>query len=99
MFSHVVIFWTKPDVPNAAEELIEGIQRYLRGIPGILHFHVGRMVPSHRDVVDQSYQVGLSVVFPDKATHDAYQVHPQHLEFVEKVFKRVCDRVRVYDFA
>jgi hypothetical protein len=38
-------------------------------------------------------------VFPDKAAQDAYQVHPLHLEFVEKVFKRVCDRVVVYDFA
>jgi len=29
---------------------------------------------------------------------DAYQAHSQHVEFVEKVFKQVCDRVVVYDF-
>jgi hypothetical protein len=99
MFSHVVIFWTDPAVPNAAEELVAGAEQYLRGIPGTTHFHVGHMAPSHRAVVDQTYQVALYVGFADKKAQDDYQVHPLHLEFVEKVFKRVCRRVVVYDFA
>jgi hypothetical protein len=98
-FSHVVIFWTDPDNPNSAQELIGGINQYLRPIPGALHFHVGLMAKSHRPVVDQSYQVGLNIVFPDKQTQDDYQIHPLHAEFIEKVFKRVCRRVVVYDFA
>ncbi len=98
MFSHIVIFWTDPANPNAADELVSGAQKYLKPIPGVLHFHVGKMATSHRPVVDQSYQVALNVVFPDKAAQDAYQVHPQHLEFVDKVFKRVCKKVLVYDF-
>ncbi len=99
MFSHVVIFWTDPAQPTAADELVAGINRYLRDIPGVIHFHVGRMVPSHRPVVDQSYQVALNLGFPDKAAQDAYQIHPEHVEFVEKVFKRVCQRALIYDFA
>lgn len=99
MFSHVVIFWTDPAQPNAADELLAGMEEYLRAIPGSLHFHIGRMVPSHRPVVDQSYQVALNLVFPDKAAQDAYQVHPRHVEFVEKVFKKVCKKAVVYDFA
>ncbi len=98
MFSHIVIFWTDPASPRAADELIAGAEKYLKSIPGVLSYHVGRMASSHRPVVDQSYQVGLNLTFPDKATPDAYQVHPQHLEFVEKVFKRVCTKVVVYDF-
>jgi len=98
MFSHIVIFWTDPANPKAADELIAGAEEYLKSIPGVLQFHVGKMATSHRPVVDQSYQVGLNVVFPDKAAQDAYQVHPRHLEFVEKVFKRVCQKVVVYDF-
>jgi len=98
MFSHVVIFWTKEGVENATEELLAGMEKYLKPIPGVLSFHAGRMAPSHRDVVDQSYQAGLHILFADKAAQDAYQEHPMHLEFVEKVFKRVCERVIVYDF-
>ncbi len=98
MFSHVVIFWTDPNLPKAADNLMDAAQRYLRGIPGALHFHVGKMVKSPRPVVEQSYQVALNVVFPDKATQDAYQVHPQHLEFVEKVLKPNAVKILVYDF-
>lgn len=98
MFSHVVIFWTDPANPNATDALVAGANQYLRGIPGVLQFHVGKMVPSHRPVVDQTYQVALNLVFPDKASQDAYQTHPQHVEFIEKVFKKVCQKVVVYDF-
>jgi hypothetical protein len=98
MFSHVVIFWTDPAQPGAADELVAGAENYLRPIPGLLHFHIGKMAGSHRPVVDQSYQVALNTVFPDRAAQDAYQVHPLHLEFVEKVFKRVCQKVVIYDF-
>jgi len=98
MFSHVVIFWTDPANPKAADELLAGIEKYLRPIPGSLHFHAGKMATSHRPVVDQSYQVGLNIVFPDKKTQDDYQVHPMHIEFVEKVFKPLHKKVVVYDF-
>ena len=56
------------------------------------------MATSERPVVDQTYQVALNIVFEDKQTQDDYQVHPLHVEFIEKVFKRVCQRVVVYDF-
>ena len=98
MFSHVVIFWTDPANPKAADELIAGAKKYLAPLPGIVHFHVGNMAASHRPVVDQSYQVALNVVFDSKQAQDDYQVHPLHLEFVEKVFKAVCKKVVVYDF-
>ena len=98
MFSHIVIFWTDPAQPKAVEELLAGANQYLKPIPGVLQFHVGKMVPSHRPVVDQSYQVALNLTFPDKKTQDDYQEHPLHVEFVEKVFKRVCKKVVVYDF-
>jgi hypothetical protein len=98
MFSHVVIFWTDPAQPNAADDLIAGANQYLKPIPGALHYNIGKMARSHRAVVDQTYQVALNLVFPDKQTQDDYQVHPSHVEFVEKVFKRVCQKVVVYDF-
>lgn len=98
MFSHVVIFWTKPERPSAADELIAGAEKYLRPIPGIRSFHVGRMVPSHRPVVDQSYQVGLNLIFDTRQQQDDYQVHPLHIDFVEKVFKTNCARATIYDF-
>lgn len=98
MFSHVVIFWTKPENPDAAAELLAGAEKYLKPIPGVEFYHVGRMAKSHRPVVDQTYQVALNLVFADKQAQDDYQAHPLHVEFVEKVFKPNCAKVVVYDF-
>jgi hypothetical protein len=98
MFSHIVIFWTDPANPKAAEELLAGANQYLKDIPGILHLHVGKMVPSPRPVVDQTYQVALNLVFASKQAQDDYQIHPRHVDFVEKVFKRTCKKVVIYDF-
>ena len=98
MFSHVVIFWADPANPKAADELVEGAKKYLEPIPGVRSFHIGRMVPSHRPVVDQSYQVALNLLFDTKQAQDDYQLHPMHVEFVEKVFKPNCQKVVVYDF-
>jgi hypothetical protein len=98
MFSHVVIFWADPAKPQAADELLAGATHYLKSIPGVVGFHVGRMARSPSAVVDQSYQVALNITFPDKKTQDDYQQHPLHLEFVAKVFKPNCVKAVVYDF-
>ena len=98
MLSHIVIFWTNPGQLNATEELIAGANKYLKNVPGVLQFHVGKMSPSPRPVVEQSYQVAMNITFPSKAAEQAYQIHPQHLEFVEKVFKPTCNKAVIYDF-
>jgi hypothetical protein len=98
MLSHIVIFWTDPAQPSAAEELMSGATKLLKNIPGVLQFHVGKMVGSHRPVVDQTYQVALNITFADKPAEQAYQIHPQHVEFAEKFGNRLAKKVLVYDF-
>jgi metal-dependent amidase/aminoacylase/carboxypeptidase family protein len=98
MLSHVVVFWTNPAQPGAADELIAGANRFLKSIPGVLQFHVGKMVPSERPAVEKSYQVALNLIFPDKRAEQAYQTHPQHLEFVEKHVRRLVKKAAIYDF-
>jgi len=98
-FSHIVIFWTDPAQPAAADALIAGGQKLLKNIPGLKYFHIGKMVGSPRPVVDQSYQVALNTVFASQQAQDDYQVHPQHLEFVAQCVKPFAKKVLVYDFA
>jgi hypothetical protein len=99
MLSHVVLFYADPAQADAVEQLEAGCEKYLRSIPGVLSYHTGRPVPSHRPVVDGSYSLALNLIFPDKEAESVYQVHPQHLEFIEHVFKKVCVKAVVYDFA
>jgi hypothetical protein len=98
MVSHVVIFWTDPAKLNAADEVMAGANKFLKDIPGVLAFHAGKMLPSHRPVVDQTYQVALNISFHDKHAEHHYQIHPQHLEFVEHCVKPFVKKVVVYDF-
>ena len=97
MFSHVVIFWTDPSKPDAPNELIAAAKKYLAAIPGIVNFHVGKMATSHRDVVDQTYQVALNIQFQSKEAQDEYQDHPQHVEFVKQC-KPLFAKLIIYDF-
>jgi hypothetical protein len=98
MFSHVVIFWTDPAKPGAADAVIVGANKFLKNIPGTTHFHIGKMTGSARPVVDQSYQVALNAVFTSKQAQDDYQVHPQHMEFIAQCVKPFVKKVVVYDF-
>ena len=98
MFSHVVIFWTDPAKPEAADAVIAGGEKFLKTIPGLTHFHIGKMVGSTRPVVDQTYQIALNTVFASKQAQDDYQVHPQHLEFIAHCVKPFVKKVVVYDF-
>ncbi len=99
MLSHIVTFYTRPEVPTAADDLIAGCEQYLSKIPGILHFHVGKMVPSARPVVSQEYQVGLNITFDSKESENAYQTHPEHLVFIDKVYKPCCQKAVIFDFS
>ena len=98
MYSHIVIFWTDTTQPDAADKLIAGANKHLRTIPGILQYHIGRMSPSLRPVVDQSYHVALNLIFTSKQAEQEYQTHPQHLEFVKHCVKPLVKKIVVYDF-
>lgn len=99
MLSHVVVFWTKPDVPDAADKMLAGMDKYLKPIPGVIGYHAGRMVPSERPVVEQSYSVAVIVQLESKEAEGVYQKHPLHLEFIEKILKPNFEKVVIYDFA
>ena len=43
MLSHIVIFWTDPANPEAADELVAAANQLLKNIPGVLQFHAGKI--------------------------------------------------------
>lgn len=97
MFTHVVLFWLKKDSPaNARQQLIEDARRLLSTIPTVTFIDVGVPAGTDRPVVDNTYDVGLVTAFADSAGHDAYQVHPAHLEFVARN-KPNFEKIRVFD--
>jgi hypothetical protein len=98
MFVHTVFFWMTPGASDAdrrklAAECIE----YLGKCPTVRQLWAGPPAQTPREVVDNSYDVGLTVVMDDKEGHDAYQVDPLHLEFIKRN-KHTWQRVQIYDY-
>lgn len=98
MFIHTVFFWMKPGSTDAArKQLIEDAKSYLGKIPTVRQLWAGPPAMTPREVVDNSYDVGLTVVLDDSAGHDVYQVHDLHLQFIARN-KEKWARVQIYDF-
>jgi hypothetical protein len=98
MFIHQVLFWMKPGAPaDAARKLADDCHTYLGKVPTVRHLWAGPPAMTPRDVVDNSYGVGLCVVLDDTAGHDVYQEHPLHKEFIARN-KENWQRVQIYDF-
>jgi len=98
MFIHYVNFWLKKTAPaSTREQLIAECRKYLGAVPTVQQLWSGPPAMTPRDVVDNSYDVGLCVVLDDSAAHDVYQTHPLHHEFIERN-KMHWERVVVKDF-
>src|SRR4051812_37157229 len=98
MFVHTVLFYLKPETPaDAREKLIQGCHTLLAKVPTVKELWAGQPANTPREIVDNSYGVGLTVCFADRAGHDVYQEHPLHLQFIAEN-KAWWERVRIYDF-
>jgi hypothetical protein len=99
MLVHTVFFWLKKSAPkSAARRLADDCRRLLR-TPSVAELWAGPPASTPaRDVIDSTYDVGLTVVFRSVADHDAYQEHPDHRKFIARN-KKHWQRVVVYDFA
>jgi hypothetical protein len=99
MFVHTVYFWLHDGAPDTARtQLIEDCRTLLRQVPTVRQLWAGPPAGTPRDVVDNSYACGLTVIFDDRAGHDVYQDHPLHFDFIERN-REYWKRVQVYDHA
>lgn len=99
MITHIVIFWVKPGVENAREQLFAAAQKHLSSIDVLQNFRYGASIPSDRAVVDKTYTMAISMDFASVEALDTYQNHPQHQAFLAEVVKPLVERVLVYDFS
>jgi hypothetical protein len=97
MFTHCVFFWLKDGMTEAEKAEFATRLRALTRIPSVAWGSVGTPAETNRPVVDRSYTWGLMVAFDSAAGHDAYQVHPTHLEFRDHCARHFA-KIVVYDF-
>ncbi len=95
--AHNVFFKLKDASEANVAALVAACKRHLNVQPGILFFAAGPICKElKRDVNDRDWDVGLHLVFDSKASHDNYQVDPDHVKFVD-ANKPTWAGVRVFD--
>lgn len=93
---HNVYFKLKDGSPAKVDALVAACNKYLRPQPGVVFFACGSLSELDRPVNDRDWDVGLHVVFKNRAAHDVYQQDAMHLKFIEEN-KENWDKVRVFD--
>ena len=96
VFVHNVFFSLIDRSPQRVQELVADCCANLASIPGALYFAAGTLSDVARPVSDRDYDVALHVIFDSQTTHDAYQKHPLHVEFIARQ-KANWAKVRVFD--
>jgi hypothetical protein len=97
MLIHSVYFWLKTDLTPAQRASFRSEVRKLAAVRTVEKIYVGLPASIRvRAVTDRSFDVALTIIFRDGAAHDAYQVDPIHLAFVEKN-QSLWTRVQVFD--
>ena len=93
----MVYFKLKEGTPEGRRKLVEACDKYLSGHEGTVFYSAGTLAEEFkRDVNDRDWDVALHVVFVNKAAHDKYQDHPEHLKFIAEN-KDTWAKVRVFD--
>jgi len=97
LLAHNVYFTLNNNSPAARANLLAACRKYLTGHPGTVLFACGTLEDGlRRPVNDLEFDVGLHIVFENKAAHDVYQVSSRHVQFVEEN-KPAWKKVRVFD--
>ncbi len=95
---HVVLVWLKqPGNHEHIQQVVE-VSNQLKEIPYIQEMRVGKSIPSDRAIVDDSFDVGLYMIFANQEDLQRYLVHPDHKNAVKTVLMPLASKILVYDF-
>ena len=93
MLIHIVCFKYKAEVDAATRQEHRDRSRALGDLDGIVEFKVGADIMR----AAPSYDTALVAKFRDRAAHDAYQVHPRHVELAQFIVPK-CEHIVKVDF-
>jgi Stress responsive A/B Barrel Domain len=94
---HVVLIWLKRPGNATDRQAILSASNDLRVIPGIQFLDAGTALASDRPVVDDSFDIGLTMRFVSAAALVAYEKDPRHVQKVTEVLKPLSKKILVYD--
>lgn len=95
---HVVLVWLKePGNQEHRAQVIHATRRFAE-IPGVEEVRVGEPISSQRSTVDDTYDIGLYMIFASTEALDSYLAHPLHKDAQRSVLRPLVSKIVVYDF-
>ena len=96
--AHTVMFWLKEGTSeDTVDAMIKAVQKF-QELPMVDHVFVGRPIDSEREVVDSSFGIGFTLVFPDEEALKQYESDPGHLAISREQLLPHVTRGVVYDY-
>ncbi|MHC4248315.1 MAG: Dabb family protein [Planctomycetota bacterium] len=96
--THVVLCWLKePGNAEHRKRIVEASRRFA-AIPGVVGVRAGEVVPSEREIVDDSFDVAICVTFTSPEDLAGYIDHPDHKRAAKEVLFPLVEKVVVHDF-
>lgn len=95
---HTVLCWLKEPGNSNHRQTIMETSRSLQAIPGVISISVGEPLKSDREIVDDSFDVAVTLTFANTDDLQAYVTHPMHLDAVNNVLNPLVEKLIVYDY-
>lgn len=95
---HVVLCWLKEPGNAAHRRKIITASETFRKIPGVKSLYAGQALPSNRHIVDDSFDVAISMTFANEVDMMKYLDHPTHIKAVDEIIQPLVGKIAVYDF-
>ena len=97
MLVHTVLFWLRKDLKDDELTKFRSGLEALKNIDGLEAVYIGSPAATpERPVIVQTYDYCLTTVFKDVEAHNAYQMDPRHIKFIEQC-SSYWERVQIYD--
>ena len=95
---HVVLCWLKDSGNASQRRRIMEASRSFGKIPGVLDVRVGEVLESNRKIVDDSFDVAITLSFADTRSLTEYLAHPVHQKARDEILLPIIKKIVVYDF-
>lgn len=97
--NHVVLVWFKAEHRNS--KFLDDIMRAtrkLKNIDVVKALRVGKSIASDRPTVDDSFDMGIWLLFDNTADRDTYVADPLHVDYLKQSIEGKVEKVLIYDF-
>jgi len=96
--THVVMVWLKQPGDEEQRTAFIKASEKLNDLPGIISRHVGVVQSSDRGIVDDTFDVAVTVTMESQAALQAYLKSPKHKKILKEEIKPLINRAVAYDF-